>query len=125
MRLAKFGVDLRPVPRLRPRQAYQLLQPADRRRHRYHVDLGRIAGDQLGRQGHHVAHAAVDVDPAFDVVLADLADLPGREMGERRQFLQPEGHARVLAADPAPAGENDRDGKAQGPEALLESDGDR
>ena len=123
MELDLLGVDLRPVPRLGARQAQELLQPADRRRHRHHVDLGRVAGHQLGGQGHHVAHAAVDVDPAFDVVLADLADPPGHQVGDGREVVHPHGDRGVLRADASASGQHHRQRRRQALEALFEGGG--
>ena len=123
MELDLLGVDLRPVPRLGARQAQQLLQPADRRRHRHHVDLGRVAGHQLGGQGHHVAHAAVDVDPALDVVLADLADPPGHQVGDGREVVHPHGDRGVLRADAPASGQHHRQRRGQALQSLFEGGG--
>ena len=123
MELDLRGVPVGPVAQARARHPGHLLRPGDRRRR--DLRLRRIAAHQRGGRGHQLADGAFEVDPALDVVLADLADLPGREVGERRQLLQPKRDARVLAADPAPAGKDDGERKTQGTEALLESDGDR
>ena len=92
------GVDLGPVARLRARPARTAGAASRQRRRRRPSTCGRVAGHQLGGERHQVAHAAVDVDPAFDVVLADLADLAGHEVGERRQLVQPQRHGGVAAS---------------------------
>ena len=118
-----LGVDLGPVPRLGARQVDELLQPADRRRHRHHVDLGRIAGHQLGGQRHHVAHAAVDVDAALDVVLADLADPPGHQVGDGREVVHPHGDGGILRADASASGQHHRQRRGQALQSLFEGGG--
>ena len=82
-------------------------------------------GIMFGGRGHQLAHAAVEVDLAFDVVLAHLADLAGDEVRERRQVVQAQRDRSVLGADPPAAGKNHGEGKTQGPEPLLEHTGDR
>ena len=86
---------------------------------------GRVAGHQLGGGRHQLAHAAVEIDPAFDVVLADLADLAGDEVGERRQIVQAQRHRGVAWPMRRPPGRTTAIGRPQRPEALLEGTCDR
>ena len=87
MELDLLGVGLGLVAQARARHQLGLAHPAERRRRRA-GGLGRIARHQLGGRGHQLAHAAVEVELALDVVLADLADLAGDEVGQRREVVQ-------------------------------------
>jgi hypothetical protein len=107
-----LGIGLGPMAQARARHQLGLAHPADRRRRRA-ARLGRIARHQLGGRGHQLAHAAVEVELALDVVLADLADLAHDQMGQRRKVVQAQGDGSVLAADPAASGQDDGDGKTQ------------
>ena len=69
--------------------AHRLGGAAADSRHHEHASAGRgVARDQLRGHGHHVAHAAVDVEASFDVVVRQPADLAGGEVGQRRQLVQ-------------------------------------
>ena len=119
-----LGVGLRAMAQARARHQRCLAHPGERRRHG-RARPGRITRHELRGGRHQLAHAAVEVDLALDVVLADLAHLAGDQVGKRRQVVEAQGHRGILAADAPAARKDDGKGKTQGPEPLLEHAGDR
>ena len=120
--LARVGLGL--VQGARAREVQQLAQPADRRR-ADGAGIGRVARHQLAADGHQVAHAALDLEAAFDVVFANLADLAGDDVAERHEVLQAHRHGGVGGADALPAGQHDGQRQRQFFEALFEGSGKR
>ena len=114
--LARVGLGL--VQGARAREVQELAQPPDRCR-ADGAGIGRVARHQLAADGHQVAHAALDLQAAFDVVFADLADLAGDDMAQWNEVLQPHRDGGAGGADALAAGQHDRQRQRQFFEALF------
>ncbi|CFU00904.1 Uncharacterised protein [Bordetella pertussis] len=88
--LARIALD-RVAPH-RGDLAHQLGQPAAARR------VDRRTGQQRRGGRHHITHAALDIDAALDVVLAQHADGALGQVGQRGLVPRHEAHARLGTA---------------------------
>ncbi len=113
-------VDLGAMALERLAAVHQLAPPGQRPRRL--VRARRVVANQPRRHIDDLAHRALDVDAAFDIVLCQSAHLPGRHMGQRQQAGQAQRHRRNVRPDASSTGQHQRQrrsvGGGQGTQAL-------
>ena len=119
--LRSVGQHLMACPRTR---AARQAAPPGQRRDAF-VTAPRVGIDHLRRDRHHIAHRAVEIEPALDMVLRHLADLAGGDVGQRRQVIQTQRDGRVGSADTALVRQHDRERQRHRSEFLFEQRVDR